>query len=327
MALTVLKFGGSSLAGRDGMLRAAETVRRVRSGGAEVIAVVSARGKLTDGLLREAETLAAKLPPRERDFLLAAGEQIAAAELAAVLNESGCPASALTGWQAGIRTDDGFGDARVLGVDGTRIRDLLREGRAAVVTGFQGVTADGEITTLGRGGSDTTAVALAVFLGADECRILTDVDGVFTADPRTVPNARKLDSIDCADMLALAKLGARVLHSRSVELALAHGLRFEVASSLHDAPGTAITPDGKGGLAGITVMPWDSGSAVSLVGADCAAAESAFRETLAPFVPHRVIRGTRSLTAILADPDASHAASRLHRRFFEGCPVFPKNNT
>ena len=317
MALTVLKFGGSSLAGRERLIHAAETIRERHGRGEDVIAVVSARGDLTDRLLREARELTETMPLRERDLLISTGEQIAAAEVSAVLNLIGCPATALTGWQAGIRTDDRFGDARVLGVAETRLRAELAAGRTAVVTGFQGMTDNGEITTLGRGGSDTTAVALAVFLHADECRILTDVDGVYTADPRIVPNARKLNRISCADMLELARLGARVLHSRSAELALAHGPTFEIASSLHGEPGTKIVPEEGNGLSGVAVMPWDSGSAVSLVGTDCEEAESAFREALTPFAPHRIVRSERSLTALLADPDAQAAACCLHRRFFE----------
>lgn len=243
MSLIVMKFGGSSLEGADRLRHAAQRIADCYHNGNDVIAVLSARGDTTDLLVEEAGKIARDPPKRETDLLLSVGEQISVAHMAMQLAELGCPAIGFTGWQAGIRTDGRFGDATIQCVTGGRLRRALSERNVVLVAGFQGISDAGDITTLGRGGSDTTAVALAVWMRADACYIYTDVDGVYTADPRVCPEARKLDFISYGDMLEMARHGAKVLHSRCVELARDHGLQFEVRSSFSDAPGTRIGAD------------------------------------------------------------------------------------
>ncbi len=234
---TVVKFGGSSLADRDRVTRAAQRIRDLQQAGQQVIAVVSAQGHTTDRLLAETEDLVPSR--RELDAYLAVGEQLSAGCMAMTLEGLGVPAVSLTGWQAGIRTDGVHGDARVLGLEGDRILRELAAGRVAVVTGFQGLGPNGDITTLGRGGSDTTAVALAAFLQA-RCLIYTDVDGVYDRDPRKFPDARRFDRLDYDIMLSMARSGAQVLHDRCVELAKAHGVQLRVLSSFREGPGTLV---------------------------------------------------------------------------------------
>ena len=240
MSLLVMKFGGSSVKDLEGLTRAAAHIAREVRRGALVAAVVSARGDATDRLLEEAASVSGLPDPRELDALLAAGEQMSAALLAMRLDALGVPALSLTGWQAGFLTGDRHGDAPVLRVEAQRVRDALAAHRVPVVAGFQGVDRLGDLTTLGRGGSDTSAVALAAALNADECRIYTDVDGVYTADPRTDPSAKKLDFVDYDLMLAMARGGAKVLHDRAVLLAKKHRVRLWVLSSLEDLPGTLV---------------------------------------------------------------------------------------
>ena len=238
--LTVQKFGGTSVADDVRIRRAAEIAARTYDDGDDVVVVVSAQGDTTDLLLEKAAKLSAAPGPRELDMLLSTGEQVSAALMAMCLEEMGYAAVSLTGWQAGVETTAVHGDARILRVDTERLLRELRRGRIVVVAGFQGLSANGEITTLGRGGSDTTAVALAAALQAHRCQIFTDVDGVYTADPRKFPNAQKLKEISYDRMLAMARSGAQVLHDRCVELAKEHGIVLEVRSAFTDAEGTII---------------------------------------------------------------------------------------
>ena len=235
----VLKFGGTSLKDHEKVLRAAARAAELAQQGAQVVVVVSAWGHTTDALLQQA----APFPEnrREGDALLAAGEQMSAALMAMALQSLGCAAVSLTGIQAGILTDGDHGNAGILALCGDRIGRELAKGNAVVVAGFQGVDAEGDITTLGRGGSDTTAVALAALLGADVCRIYTDVDGVYDKDPRLFPDAVRYDRIGYDAMLALAKSGAQVLHDRCVEWGKRYGVPIHVLSSFRPGPGTVVT--------------------------------------------------------------------------------------
>ena len=237
----VMKFGGSSLADPQRVRNAALRILAARSEGHQVAAVVSAQGDTTDLLLQNAEKILPNARGRELDAYLSAGEQMSAALMAMVLEDLGCPAVSLTGSQAGLQTDGVFGNARVLGLGNSRIEEELEQGRVAVVAGFQGVDEQGNITTLGRGGSDTTAVALAAFLKADLCRIYTDVDGVYDRDPRACPDAVKLERVDYRQMLQMARQGAQVLHDRCVELAMEHGVPIRVLSSFRPGEGTLVT--------------------------------------------------------------------------------------
>ena len=253
--LIVQKFGGSSIADGDRLRRAAGICMRQRQNGNEVVVVVSAMGDTTDLLADRARELGAKPSPREMDALITTGEQQSAALLVMTMESLGIPAVSLAGWQAGIYTDCRYGDSDIRLIAPVRIREALSRGRVPVVTGFQGVCAAGDITSLGRGGSDTTAVALAAALESDCCEIYTDVDGIYTADPRLIPDAVKLDAIDYRDMLALAEAGSQVLHAKSVELAMANSVVIHLLSSFNDAPGSqvrALRDGSRADFAGIT---------------------------------------------------------------------------
>jgi len=243
VALVVQKFGGTSVADADRMRAVADHIARTRRIGDEVIVVVSAMGKATDDLLRLAEQVSTVRPGREMDMLWTAGERISMALLCMALAERGVPAASFTGSQAGIITDTTHTKARIIEVRGDRIREALSAGAVPVVAGFQGVSSARDITTLGRGGSDTTAVALAAALGADRCEIYTDVSGVFSADPRIVPSAHKLAQLSFEEMLEIAATGGRVLALRSVEFARNHHVRLHVRSSFTWEPGTVITEE------------------------------------------------------------------------------------
>jgi len=243
MGLVVQKFGGTSVADPERINRSARRAALARSAGDEVVVVVSARGDLTDELIALARQIAPQPPARELDALLSTGEQQSAALMAMALHEMGVPAESLAGVQIGIRTDGVYTRARIEDVDPSRVREVLAAGRVAIVAGFQGADANGNITTLGRGASDTTAVALAAALHADICEIYTDVDGVYTADPRIVPTARLIPRISYDEMLELASLGAGVLHSRSVEIGKKFGVPIHVRSSFTDAPGTMVVQE------------------------------------------------------------------------------------
>lgn len=238
--LRVLKFGGSSLADPERMRAAANRIVQYAGRGDRVVAVVSAQADTTDGLIAHARGFGVEMSPREMDAYLAAGEQMSAALMAMTLEDLGQEAISLTGWQAGLLTDGNYGDARILALGNDRIRKELDMGKTVIVAGFQGMDAQGNITTLGRGGSDTTAVALAAFLQADICRIYTDVDGVYDRDPRLYPDAVRYEQLDYDTMLSMARNGAKVLHDRCVETAKKHGVQIQVLSSFREGPGTCI---------------------------------------------------------------------------------------
>ena len=240
MALIVQKFGGTSVANTERIFNVADIVTKTAAAGNQVVVVVSAQGDTTDDFIEKAGEITSNPPAREMDVLLSAGEQISMALLAMAINKLGYHATSLTGWQAGIETDLSYGSARIRKVEPRRIRSLLDKNRIVIVAGFQGINSHDSITTLGRGGSDTTAVAIAAALGADLCQSYTDVDGVYTADPRIVPGAKKLDEITYDEMLELATLGAQVLHNRSVEMAKKYNIDLEVVSSLTRNPGTKV---------------------------------------------------------------------------------------
>lgn len=240
MGLIVQKFGGSSVKDRDHLFNVARIVADTRNEGNDVVVVVSAQGDTTDDLIEKAAEISHQPSQREMDMLLATGEQISIALLSMALGELGVSAISLTGWQAGFMTDRAYTKARIKRIDTERIESELARNRVVVVAGFQGLNRLEDITTLGRGGSDTSAVAIAAALHADRCQIFTDVEGVYTADPRLVPNAKKLADITFDEMLELSVLGAQVLNSRSVELAKKYGVELEVLSSLNPVPGTVV---------------------------------------------------------------------------------------
>ena len=240
MALIVQKFGGSSVKDRDRIFNVARIVANTHNAGNDVVVVVSAQGDTTDDLIAKAAEITHNPSAREMDMLLAAGEEISISLLAMALNELGCHATSLTGWQAGFRTDRAYTKARITRLETERISSELERNRVVVVAGFQGLNKLDDITTLGRGGSDTSAVAIAAALHADRCQIFTDVEGVYTADPRKVRNTRRLKEITFDEMLELASLGAQVLNNRSVELAKKYNVELEVLSSLNPIPGTVV---------------------------------------------------------------------------------------
>jgi len=240
LAIVVQKFGGSSVANPDRIKAVARRVVETKKQGHQVVVVVSALGDTTDELIALARQISERPPRREMDMLLATGEQISIALLAMAINELGMPVISLTGAQGGIITDGSHTKARILQVQPERVQNELAAGKIVIVAGFQGITEAQDITTLGRGGSDTTAVALAAALRADVCEIFTDVDGVYTADPRVVPKARKLLDVSYGEMLEMASLGAVVLQPRSVEYASQHGVVVHVRSSFNHSEGTIV---------------------------------------------------------------------------------------
>lgn len=245
MALIVQKFGGSSVADPERVKNVARLAIAERNRGNQVVVVVSAMGKTTDNLLKLAGEITDSPDPREIDMLISTGEQISIAMLAIAIQSMGVPAKSFTGPQVGIVTDNVHRKAKISRIDDGKIRKELDAGSIVIVAGFQGMTVDNEVTTLGRGGSDTTAVAVAAVLKADVCDIYTDVDGVYTADPRIVKNARKLDKISYDEMLELASLGSKVLHSRSVEFGKNYNVPIHVRSSFNDVPGTMVIKEVK----------------------------------------------------------------------------------
>jgi aspartate kinase len=243
--IVVMKFGGTSVADAQRIKRAARRIVEKREQGFQVVAVLSARGKTTDELIAMAEEVSQTPNAREMDMLLSTGERISCALCAMAIHDLGHQAISLTGSQAGIVTDRAHTKARILEVRADRVRAALAQDNIVLVAGFQGVSTADDVTTLGRGGSDTTAVAVAAALGASECEIYTDVAGVFTADPRIVPNARKLPTVSFEEMLEMAASGAGVLQLRSVEFARNHGVRVHCRSSFEDAPGTVVVSEGE----------------------------------------------------------------------------------
>ena len=243
--LIVQKYGGSSVANAERVFNVAKRIMRTRMEGNDVVVVLSAQGKTTDGLIAKAKEINAKPSRREMDMLLSTGEQQSVALMAMAISAIGGRAVSLNAAQVGIETTNTYSNARIRHINTERIENELDEGSIVLVTGFQGVNAIGDTTTLGRGGSDTSAVALAAALNADMCEIYTDVEGVYTADPRVVPDAGKLDEISYDEMLELASLGAKVLHSRSVEVAKKYNVKLVVRSSMSEAEGTEVKEDVK----------------------------------------------------------------------------------
>jgi len=240
MGLIVQKFGGSSVADAESIRRVAWLIAEAYSEGNNVVAVLSAQADTTDILIDKAKELNPNPSKREMDVLLSTGEQASIALMAMALETLGLPVVSLTGWQVGMNTDSDYGSARIKSISAERLKSELDRRRIVLVAGFQGVNKFDDITTIGRGGSDTTAVALAVALNADICKIYTDVEGIFTGDPNKVSGARKLDEITYDEMIELATLGAQVLHNRSVEMAKRYGVKMEVLSSLVRKPGTIV---------------------------------------------------------------------------------------
>src|SRR5213083_299017 len=245
MSLIVQKYGGTSVANTERIKNVAARVAKYRAKGDQIVVIVSAMSGVTDNLITLAKEIMPLPNEREMDVLLATGEQTTIALSAIALHALGLPAVSLTGAQAGIVTDGVHTKAKIQNITPKKIHELLNEGNVVIVAGFQGQTIEGQVTTLGRGGSDLTAIALAAALKADLCQIYTDVDGVYTADPRIVPTAKKLNEISYDEMLELASLGAKVMQSRSVEFAKKFGVVFEVRSSLNDNPGTIVKEETK----------------------------------------------------------------------------------
>lgn len=253
MSLIIQKFGGSSVRDRAHLLRVARIVKQTWEQGHDVVVVFSAQGDTTDTLLARAREISLQPSPRELDALLATGETASVALGAMALQSLGVPAVSLSCWQLPLETDGTHGGATVRGVGETRVRQELAARRVVLVAGFQGVDEAGDITTLGRGGSDTSAVALAAFLGAERCEIYTDVDGVYTTDPRVCPTAKRLSEVSFDQMLRLASNGAQVLHDRSVALAAEYGVTLTVRSCEPESVGTRIVPDAPcGDVTGVT---------------------------------------------------------------------------
>ena len=240
MSLIVQKFGGTSVANAERVNNVARIVTDTYKKGNSVVVVVSAQGDTTDDLIAKAKEINTAASKREMDVLLSAGEQISMSLLAMAILRLGYPVVSLTGWQAGMKTDSAYSNARIHRIEADRLEAELDKGKIVIIAGFQGINKYDDITTLGRGGSDTSAVAFAAALKADLCQIYTDVDGVYTADPRLVKDAVKLDEISYDEMLELATLGAQVLHNRSVEMAKKYNVNLEVCSSFHDVPGTKV---------------------------------------------------------------------------------------
>ena len=243
--LVVQKYGGSSVADAAKIRRVAGRICETKAAGNGVVVVVSAMGDTTDDLIELVGKITPNPPAREMDVVLSTGEQVSMALLAMAIHDMGRPVVTLTGWQAGMQTDASYAKARIVNVDASRLEKELAQDKIIIVAGFQGINENNDITTLGRGGSDTTAVALAAALKADICEIYTDVDGVYTADPRVVPEARKMDTVSYEEMLELAILGAGVLHPRSVELAMQIGMPLHVRSSYNNNPGTIVKEEEK----------------------------------------------------------------------------------
>ncbi len=243
MALIVQKFGGTSVGSPERIEQVAQKIAKFRAAGDDIVVVVSAMSGETNRLLALAKDVCAKPDLREMDVMIATGEQVTIALLAMALNKVGVPALSFTGAQVPIVTDSEHGKARILSIDDTKVHEQLKAGKVVIVAGFQGVDGHGNITTLGRGGSDTTAVALAAALKADECHIYTDVDGVYTTDPRVVSRAQRLDRITFEEMLEMASLGSKILQLRSVEFAGKYNVPLRVLHSFEEGPGTLITTD------------------------------------------------------------------------------------
>ncbi len=323
MSLIVQKFGGSSVADAGKLLHISHIVKAAREKGRDVIVVVSAQGNATDRLIERAREVSGEPPERELDALLACGEQASAALTAMALASSGVPAVSLCAWQVPIRSDGAHGDARIAGIARERVEAELGRGRAVVCAGFQGVDDGGDVTTLGRGGSDYSAVALAAAFRAEDCLIYTDVDGVYSADPRVCPTARRLERVSYEDMYALARAGARVLHDKCVALAQERGVEPEVRSCETDAPGTRVGPAGSPrGVTGVTrrEREGDAYAAVTLVGGALPSLEAEKRAILALDASGIAVRGIdaqeRCLTLYVERERSREAVCAVHDAFF-----------
>ena len=321
--IIVEKFGGTSLSGVPEVRRAASLIARAAREGNRVAAVLSAQGGTTDELLRTAVEYNPNPSARELDMLLSTGEQASVALMAMTLEDMGLPVVSLTGWQAGLGTDGAHGNARLRRLAPTRIRGELEEGRIVLIAGFQGLSPRGDITTLGRGGSDTTAVAVAAALRADECRIYTDVEGVFTADPRLVPSARRLPEVDSQEMHVLASMGARVLHERAAELASRFSVPVSIRSTFSESPGTAIRPLPLGEEEWRLTAVAESGGLLSLVGGNLHLRPELGETAKAALETEGIhlrsyLQTPRRFTGELTDSDRRVDALRcLHKAFFE----------
>ena len=316
MALVVQKYGGSSVADIEAMRRVARRVAATRRAGNTVVVVVSAMGDTTDDLLDMADALTHDPPAREMDILLSAGERISMALLAMAVGELGVPARAYTGAQAGVLTDSRYGRASIVGVIPERIARTIQMGAVAVVAGFQGINEVEDVTTLGRGGSDTTAVALAAALNADVCEIYTDVDGLFTADPRIVPTARRIESLTSEETLEMAANGAKILHLRAVEYARRFGVPLHVRSSFSDKTGTWIYDGRRAGafvppvIVGPAASPASAPSADAVGGADVVDTAGA-GAAVSPPAPVRQAR-LDGVTGRVVAPDGAPAPDAAH---------------
>ena len=314
--LIVQKYGGSSLKDPERLQHVAELCRARREKD-ELVVVVSAMGGTTDSLTGRAQEVSRNPSARELDALVTTGEQQAAALLVMTMEELGLPAVSLTGWQAGILTDARHSDGAIRLVAPSRIRAELSRGRVPVVTGFQGVCAAGDVTSLGRGGSDTTAVALAAALEADACDIYTDVKGIYTADPRVIPEARLLPEIDTRDMLALSRAGSKVLHAKSVELALANDVPLRLLSSFEEGPGSTVKllPEAKRPtLAGLTGRAETGRITLAGRGADAAAlSEAVLLLSKAGVAVLGGALGENAMTLTVKKEDHPAAMQLLHR--------------
>ena len=314
MSLIVQKFGGSSVANAGKLLHISRIIKAARSQGHAVIVVVSAQGNTTDVLLQRAGSISPHPSGRELDALLSAGEQMAASLTAMCLHTQGVSAVSLAAWQLPIHSDSAHKDARITGIGRERVERELSQERVVVVAGFQGLDAQGDLTTLGRGGSDYTAVALAAAFHADRCLIYTDVDGVYTADPRLCPSARRLERISYEDMYALSRAGAQVLHDKCVALAQESGVEPEVRACTEDAAGTLVcSASGSGRVTGVTRRLCEDGAlaAVTLVGAAVPSLDLQKPAILAlsnaGIDVQGVDAGERTLT-LYVEPDRSQAA-------------------
>ena len=316
MALVVQKYGGSSVADIEAMRRVARRVVATRRAGNTVVVVVSAMGDTTDDLLDMADALTHDPPAREMDILLSAGERISMALLAMAVGELGVPARAYTGAQAGVLTDSRYGRASIVGVIPERIARTIQMGAVAVVAGFQGINEVEDVTTLGRGGSDTTAVALAAALNADVCEIYTDVDGLFTADPRIVPTARRIESLTSEETLEMAANGAKILHLRAVEYARRFGVPLHVRSSFSDKTGTWIYDGRRAGafvppvIVGPAASPASAPSPDAVGGADVVDTAGA-GAAVSPPAPVRQAR-LDGVTGRVVAPDGAPAPDAAH---------------
>lgn len=319
MPVVVQKYGGTSVADPSRISAVADRVRATREQGNDVVVVVSAMGKTTDELLRLAGEITERPPPRELDMLLTAGERITMALLAMALDARSIPAVSYTGSQAGILTDSSHGEARIREITGERVKESIAEGKVVIVAGFQGVDPERrEVTTLGRGGSDTTAVALAVALEAERCEIFTDVEGVFTADPRLVPNAVKVAEISFDDMVAMSKHGAGVLVDHAVELARDNEIPILVRSSFNFEPGTSVGMVGPaGGVVGIAGLQEGEEALVTVVGGSDTSEVSA--QVLADRgVAFSIAQKEKNCTTFLvAVEDEENALRILHAGLFD----------